>query len=246
MMELKPIEAFFYYQDKNYATVLIVDYQRKIVRKIYNYPPQICMQDDSMQFISVETANKLFLGLNSAFFHVQAEGYDNSPPTEQQKRLMMFMNKINEKVNEPSYFAIIQEEYRLHNIFGEKRLKFSDVVDKHNESILKIDKNLIHEALKDFTVDEDLPEAQRIDMIIDRLKNAKENGYDKVKEKLMQNKEYRESDELAKNIQPAFMEFFKALINTEVHASKELELYSDKYKQMLDFYANKGYFIYCA
>ena len=244
-MQLKQIEAYFYYQDEQHATVLIVDYQRKFVRKIFNYPPQVCMNDDSMQYISVETANILFFGLNKAYFFVRSENYNDEEPTEKQERMASFFDKINRKVNTPEYFAIIEEEYRLHDVFREKRMAFTDIIDKHNESILKINKEFLHECLEGFTIDENMPEAQRIDMIIERLKNQDKNGYAEVKKKMMQNKEYQESDKIAAQIQPIFMDFFKALIDVEKHASKEYEMYSDKYKEKMKCYAEQGLFLYC-
>lgn len=244
-MKLKQIEAYFYYQDEKHATVLIVDYQRKLVRKIADFPPEICMNDDSMQYLSVEAANVLFLGLNKAFFMVQFEGFNGSKPEPQKERLMHFFEKINNKVNQPDYFAIIQEEYRLYDVFGEKRLAFSDVVDKHNESILKMDKEYMHEAMKGFTVEEDVPEAQRIDMLIEKMTNPEESGYAAMREKMQNCPGYKESNELAKKIQPAFMDFFKALIDIENHTAREYELYTDKYKEKLDYYADQGLFLYC-
>lgn len=244
-MELKQVEAYFYYQDEQHATVLIVDYQRKFVRKIYDYPPQICMNDDSMQFLSVEAASILFLGLNKAFYFVQFEGYKGTKPDEKKERLMFFFEKINAKVNQPDYLAIIQEEYKLYDVFSEKRLAFSDAVDKHNESILKIDKDFLHECMEGFAIEEDVPEAQRIDMLLEKMTHPEESGYAKLKEKMMSNPKYRESDELAKNLQPAFMDFFKALIDVENHTLKEYELYTDKYKEKLDYYADQGLFLYC-
>ncbi len=244
-VELKQVEAYFYYQDEQHATVLIVDYQRKFVRKIYDYPPQICMNDDSMQFLSVEAANILFLGLNKAFYFVQFEGYKGTKPDEKKERLMLFFEKINAKVNQPDYLAIIQEEYKLYDVFSEKRLAFSDAVDKHNESILKIDKDFLHECMEGFAIEEDVPEAQRIDMLLEKMTHPEESGYAKLKEKMMSNPKYRESDELAKNLQPAFMDFFKALIDVENHTLKEYELYTDKYKEKLDYYADQGLFLYC-
>jgi len=244
-VKLKQIEAYFYYQDEKHATVLIVDYQRKLVRKIADFPPEICMNDDSMQYLSVEAANVLFLGLNKAFFMVQFEGFNGSKPEPQKERLMLFFEKINNKVNQPDYFAIIQEEYRLYDVFGEKRLAFSDAVDKHNESILKMDKEYMHEAMKGFTVEEDVPEAQRIDMLIEKMTNPEESGYAAMREKMQNCPGYKESNELAKKIQPAFMDFFKALIDIENHTAKEYELYTDKYKEKLDYYADQGLFLYC-
>lgn len=244
-MQLKQIEAYFYYQDEQHATVLIIDYQRKFVKKIFNYPPQVCMADDSMQYISVETANILFLGLNKAYFFVRSENYNDEEPTEKQERMASFFDKINRKVNTPEYFAIIEEEYRLYDVFREKRMAFTDIIDKHNESILKINKEFLHECLEGFTIDENMPEAQRIDMIIERLKNQDKNGYAEVKKKMMQNKEYQESDKIAAQIQPIFMDFFKALIDVEKHASKEYEMYSDKYKEKMKCYAEQGLFLYC-
>lgn len=244
-MELKQVEAYFYYQDEQHATVLIVDYQRKFVRKIYDYPPQICMNDDSMQFLSVEAANILFLGLNKAFYFVQFEGYKGTKPDEKKERLMLFFEKINTKVNQPDYLAIIQEEYKLYDVFSEKRLAFSDAVDKHNESILKIEKDFLHECMEGFAIEEDVPEAQRIDMLLEKMAHPEESGYAKLKEKMMSNPKYRESDELAKNLQPAFNDFFKALIDVENHTLKEYKLYTDKYKEKLDYYADQGLFLYC-
>ena len=244
-MELKQVEAYFYYQDEQHATVFIVDYQRKFVRKIYDYPPQICMNDDSMQYISVEAANILFLGLNKAFFYVQAEGYNSFKPTDKQLRLIKFFEKINNKVNQPDYYAIIQEEYRLYDVFGEKRLAFSDAVDKHNESILKMDKSFMHEAMKGFTVEEDVPEFEKINILFEKMLNPEESGYAAMKEKMKNCPGYKESDELAKKIQPAFMDFFKSLIDIENHTAKEYELYTDKYKEKLDYYAEQGLFLYC-
>ncbi len=55
-LDMKQVEGFYYYQDEKHATVLIVDYLRHYVQKIMNCPPCECMNDEAMEYISVDTA----------------------------------------------------------------------------------------------------------------------------------------------------------------------------------------------
>ena len=68
---MKQVEGFYYYQDEKHATVLIVDYLKHSVQKIMNCPPGECMNDEDMQYISVDTATIMLEGFSRKFFMIQ-------------------------------------------------------------------------------------------------------------------------------------------------------------------------------
>lgn len=236
------IEYFFYYQDKNHATVLEVDYVKKIVKKIVDYPPIECA---NMQFISIDTVNVLLIGFHKSFFIVVETKHSSNYIDDKTKRKFEFFDRINKKVQAPSYYKIIEEEYRLCDAFAEKRKKYDDIVEKHNESIRKIDLAQFAKEMEKYSPDENMPEHERIKWIAEVMKNGDTNGFNEFMKKLKSNKEYYESNEISKKIEPAFYELLKAFVDLQKHFSKEYELYSEKYKNKIDEYADKGLFLYC-
>ena len=243
-MSMLPIDGFFYYQDDEHATVLVINHLSNHAMKIMNCPVDECMRDDSLQFISEEIACILLEGLNRKFYIVQEINYNEEEPSEEQVRKFKFFEKINNKLMNPDYKKYIDQEKIVYDIFTEKRMAFTDIINKHDESILKINKEFVHECMNGYAVDENVPESKRIDIIVERLANERKNGYSVVKEKLLKNKEYVESNEIAKQIFPAYMDFFKALIDLEQFIAREYQLFSDDYKKKMDEYAEKGLFLF--
>ena len=243
--DFKQIEKFFYYQNNEYVIILEIDYQKHFVRKINNCLPDECLNDKSIQSISRETAMALLEGLHRLFFLIQELNYENKEPSKDQIRKFTFFDRINRKISNPIYNEYILEEYRLFDLFKEKRMKFTEVTDRHNESIRKCNPNILYDFLKQFIPDENIPERERMRIFVEVLKNGKNNGYEEVRKKLYEDKNYIEANELSKQLLPAYIDFLKALIEVEKHQSKEYELYTDKYKKKLSEYADKGLFLYC-
>ena len=237
------LDGFYYYQDEKHATVLIVDYSKHYVQKIMNCPPEHCVNDDNLVFISTDAATMLIDGLRHRFFMIQEVNYGNEEPREKQNRKFHVFEEFNKRYTK--YLKYIEEEGKLYQIANEKRLKYEEVNERHLESLQKCDPSLLHDFLKKFIPDENIPEQERIILLGEVMKNRANNGYDSLIAELNKDKNYAESNELSKQLQPAFMDFLMAFINLEMHMAKEYSLYSDEYKAKMDEYADKGLFLYC-
>ena len=241
-MDMKEVEGFYYYQDEKHATVLIVDYLKHYVQKIMNCPPRECTNDETMQYISVDTATIMLEGFSRKFFVIQEINYGNSEPSEEQKRKFRVFEEFNKRYIKHSKY--IEEETRLYKVLNEKRLAYTDINDRHIESLQKVDPTLIHDFVSKF-IPEDLPEKERTIALVEIMKNRDKNGFDDLMKEMHKDKAYEESNELSKKIQPAFMEFLKAFVDVELLMAKEYSLYTDEYKNKMDEYADKGLFLYC-
>ena len=244
-MKLVETESYYYYQDEKYATALIVDYASKTVKKIMNCPPKNCINDVTMQYISVNAARYLLDGLHRNCFMEMEMNYGFEKPSDVQLNRAKIYKKINKKRSDSKYFSIILEENRLHDIFAEKRLIYQNLVDRHLDSLHKIDISKFSNFLDQVGYNHDVPELERMNNMVELMLNSKNNGFDDLRNELMNDPMYVESNELAKQIEPAFYDFFKSLIDLEKFMNKEYELYSDKYKEKIEEYAKKGMFLYC-
>lgn len=242
-MEKMRLDGFYYYQDEKYATVLIVDYSKHYARKIMNCPPEHCANDENLVFISIDAATMLIDGLRHRFFMLQEVNYGNEEPSKKQKRKFHVFEEFNRRYTK--YFKYIEEEGRLFQATNEKRLKYEEINEMHLQSLHKCDPSLIQAFLKKIIPDENIPERERIIIFGEIIKNRATNGYNDLIAELNKDKNYAKSNELAKELQPAFMDFLMAFINLEMHMAKEYSLYSVEYKTKMDEYADKGLFLYC-
>lgn len=240
MMEL---EGFYYYQDEKYATVLIINYSSHIAKKIMNCPPEYCINDEDLIFISTNAATILIDGLRHRFFIIEETNFNNAEPSEKQQRKFHVFEEFNKRY--AKYAKYIEEEGRVFKIANDKRMKYEEINEKHLDSLQKCDSKIFRDFINKFIPDENIPEQKRTRIIGEMLKNRATNGYDELLLELKKDKNYVESNELSKQIQPAFMELLEAFINMEMHLAKEYSLFSDEYKVKIDEYADKGLFLYC-
>ena len=242
-MNFKPIDCYYYYQDEKNAIVLLVDYNKYFVQKILNFPIDFCENDEKMKFLSNDAAKVVFNGLISSSFCIMEENFGGAKPTNKQTRKFIFANKFNQNVQK--YLEYILKEQKEYAFFSEKRMKYAEIKDRHEGAIQKINPNLLSNRFKEYIPEYEVTEKERVKILANVVANEKENGYEELKKEMLKDDNYRESEEIAKEIQPAFLEFLDALNTVENVMIDEYELFTDSYKKKLDEYSDKGLFLYC-
>lgn len=237
-------ERFFYYQDENYATALIIDHTNRIAYKYLNCNPIDCASYSSMILITVETANTLIFGLHQSFYTLIQQSA-NEEITEKNKKKMYINEKINRKMVNKEYAEIINEENKLYRNFCDKTLAYNELNEQYENCLGKVDKNKLNLIVEKYGPKENIAELDKSLLIANVLKNKDYNGFKELFDDLKKDSFYLESEEIQKKITTAFFEYVDAFIDFNLHYEKEQKLYSIKYLEKMNSLADEGFFLYC-
>lgn len=236
-------ESYYYYEDEYSVTEININhFSRKVLINRSVDPDEV---DESASMISKGTYESLLFGLINKYYFIQddveAISYDN-----ELKRKFYYLNKISEKYANTDYSRYIEEEFRLANIYDEKMLNYYNLDSMHKDLISKIDMTKYpnwHRAVNEFDADENASEFERQLKLADaRNEESFKNAYEELKK----DPAWIESEKISKMLMEAFFEYYKASEELLKHFEKEKkEMYSQKYKEKIEEYANQGLFLYC-
>lgn len=242
---MEEVQIFYYKQDDNNGIVLEVHHDIKLVRKVSDVPFSVC-EYNQFTFLKKESADVLIIGLHKSMYYIEFASYSNREQNNDEKNLMKFFTKINEKLANPKYREYIKKEYELMDKLNKSIMNYYAIQDKYFDELKKVDPSYIKGILERYGISDDTPIKVREDMIMKLYADKENNDFKKAFEKLKQDKQYQKSNEIQKQEGIAFREYFKNFIEMENHFKKEYDiLYSDKYKQRQDEFAERGLFLYC-
>lgn len=243
-MERNPLELICYYQNEEYATVLIVDHQNHHVKKVVDSPVEKCEGAYDLTFVSKDMAMVLLEGFARQFYIVEEINYEIGKLTNEQKHRFSVYDKVNKKVGSPEYQRILEQEEKVYQAYYDAKKAYMAINDRHLDLLQKCDLSLVEEWLKQFNIADDMPEAQKTSIFASIAANADKNGYKEIVEKLLNDENYVEVSKLEKQLAPAFFKYLQTLIDVEAFKKKEYDMFSNNYKKVMDEYASKGLFLY--
>ena len=239
---MEEVQIFYYKQDDNNGIVLEVHHDSKLVRKVSDFPFSVC-EYNQFTFLTKESADVLIMGLHKSMYYIEFVSYSNRELNNDEKNLIKFFAKINEKLANPKYTEYIKKEYELMDKLNKSIMNYYAIQDKYFDELRKVNPSYIQGILERYGISDDAPIKVREDMIMKLYADKENNDFKKAFEKLKQDKQYQKSNEIQKQEGIAFREYFKNFIKMENHFKKEYDvLYSDKYKQRQDEFAERGLF----
>ena len=243
-MERPVLDVFYYEQGNNLATVLVINLTKHSAQKIKDCPLEECESVDGLPLITERTASIICEGLMRNFFFLEEVNYKGKEFSNEQKRRFYFHRKLNEKYQNAEYKKIIEGEQNVHDEFYKKRIEYTKLCDKYAELLQKCDLTTFSKFINKYQISETMPEAQKTLVIASISANSEKNGFDEVKKELLKDKNYVESEKVSKEMTKAYFEFLKSLLDLELYLEEENKLFTEKYLNALDLYAEKGLFLY--
>lgn len=242
---MKGSQFFYYEQDDDNEIVLEVYHDSKLVRKVSDVPYYVC-EYNQFTLLTKESADVLIMGLHKSMYKIEFLSYISRKPNKDERNLIRFFTKINDKLTNPKYSEYINREYELMGKLNKSIINYYEIQDKCFEELRKVESSYIHDIIEQYDISEDSPTKDREDLIMKLYADMNNNDFKKALETLKQDEQYQKYNEIQKQECIAFAEYFKNFIEFESHFQAEYDvLYSDKYKKRQDEFAEKGLFLYC-
>jgi hypothetical protein len=238
------MNKYFYYQNEMYATVLLVDFQTKIIQKICNVNPQEVIYDDDFKYLELEEVDIFLLGLNNSYFQmVELNSNPSIEQTPENKAKFYFFEKLNEKYYNPNYKRYIDKEYELADDFRNKMNNYYKIKYQRCDLISKCETKESHLFLNSLGARDDMTMKERTEFLFKVMENPKSR--ETLNQILRKNENYVLSEKMVEEESKAFGDYFLAYKDFDSHLMKEYnDLFTEDYKRKLDEHCEKGLFLY--